>query len=264
MANGEELFFEDPALKHALKRAIAVERAPEALRARIAQTLAELPLDPTPAVSPRLRLFPPRRLFGLAVAASVLIALGTFAYRHWLAPARAPALSLPGTLAQAIVNRHDACAAVHDHHAIDKPGDNFPLIGRAMEQQLNRPILAADLRRDGWSFSGAAVCPVQGSDCGHLLFKRNGQSISVLSMPLSLLDQAHDGSRYETTIDNHPMVLQARGGSLFCFCGYCPKGTLTVADMTGLLQAHKDDAVVAAPGQRRVTLADAGVRVEKD
>src|SRR6202035_62760 len=94
MANGEELSFEDPALKQALKRVVAAERAPEALRARIAPTLAE-----TPATPPRLRLFRPRPLFGLAAAAVLLIAFGAFAYFHWLAAGRTG--SVPRTLAQA-------------------------------------------------------------------------------------------------------------------------------------------------------------------
>jgi anti-sigma factor RsiW len=272
MANGEEPTFEDPALKQALNRSVAVERAPDALRHRIAQALAEAPAAPSaseqaqPAKAPAepipfvLRLFRPRPLAGL-VAAVVLIACGIFAYMKWVAPHPG---TLPEALAQAIADRNDACAAIPDHHVVDKPNEAFPLIGQAIEQELHRPILAADLRRDGWTFSGAAVCPVEGDRCAHLLYKRGDQSLSVLSLPASLIDHAPNGALYETRIANHSIVLQVHQGSLFCICGYSPAGALSVADMADLLRQHANEVTAAIPGAKRVTLADVGVVEEKD
>ena len=261
MSQQDGPIFEDCELKAALRRCLCNEQAPAPLRERIAQavatqaaTIATTPLAPSPILSTgTMRLNPTSAspatfstlLPGLAIAASMILAIGSIA----LILSRS-SQTLPHQFEAAAVARHDGCCEAADHHNPTMPQATFARIGQYLQQQLHHPVLAADMTKDGWQFSGVSICPVGGIDAAHLLFRRNLQTLSVFSLPASAIPTLDDHQSYEArTADGHTVVARMQDGAVYCLVGKGTDGDLTIDELDQLLDHHGADATVAAtPG----------------
>jgi hypothetical protein len=188
---------------------------------------------------------------GLAIAASFVVALGSVAF--FLARSSP---SLPQPIEVAAIERHDHCCNAADHHAPTIPQASFPRLGQYLRQELDHPILAANLEKEGWRFSGAAICPVGNVRAAHLLYRRSGyQTLSVFSLPASSFPSLQNNETYEGTIDGHAVVARSENGAVYCLVGYCPEGELSVAEVGRMLNEYEGEATIAAVTGARVEVA---------
>jgi anti-sigma factor RsiW len=255
--------FDDPALKVALKRACSPRKAPDSLRARIQAVVAR------EAAAPAMRLADPdepadvigtigrpRQWWGyrLAVAAVLLLALGAPVYYFGFhdtggGPAQ-HAYPVSDAGMSSLVKRHDGCGKGHpQHHMLEAPADNFAAIGKELSAKLGYPVLVADLRDDGWKFRGAAICPVNDqAKAAHLIFDRDGQTLSVFTIPASACGgkAAKDGDCYCCEKDQHPMAGFIQKGVLYTMVVHCPSGAINKDEVAQLLRKHRNDIVALA------------------
>jgi hypothetical protein len=249
--------FEDPALKAAVCRCFASECASSALRQRVARCMATEQLTARPATG-AMRINPgsadpgtlPTMLPGFAMAAAMVLAIGGLAFILSNSPRNVPA---PFQLAA--VARHDECCQAKDHHMPAIPQASYANMGQYLRQELNHPVLAADMTKDGWTFSGAAICPVGDVPAAHLLFTRGGESLSVFSLPVSAVSSMVDGQVYEArTADGHTVVARAQDGAVYCLVGRGSQD-VSVDQLDDLLDEHRGEATVAAAPGPRITVA---------
>ena len=265
MVMHEPEFFDDPSLKQAVRQAWGSERAPEALRRRLSELLADERGGMRIAARPAARYprwwqgrFNP--LYGLAAAAIVLLGFG-ISYHYFSPPSSNPVgpqfvasgSSLPVTLADNLVSRHDTCCRADDHHGI--PSDDFRQIARELERQLNIRVLASPLD-PSWTFHGASVCPVGAVNSGHLVFARDKQFVSLFSLPASVLNNAHLKPVSEMD-QNHPIAAFETGNGVYCVVGSSADGSLTLQQVQFLrdkvqpsLAANEDDSQGAVAQSR--------------
>ena len=114
-----------------------------------------------------------------------------------------------------------------------------------LSQTLGRPVLAADLTKDGWTFQGGAVRNVASFKAGQLFFTKGKATLSVLSLPASAATTAKDGSTYDIIFQGTPIAGFVKQGGLFCIVGQSEDASLTVEDVKSLLQRHRDELVKA-------------------
>ncbi len=221
--------FQDPSLKAALKRAIGGEVAPESLRQRILQAAR---------AEPEALVVPMWRHPAFRIAAAFLLALiGVYTVMDL----GSPKATVPQAMLVGMATRHDRCdAGEHDHHQRGVPQDDFHLMGQSLAARLKISVLAADLRSEGWTFRGAATCPVNGVPAAHLLFGQAHESLSLFSIPPGA---AADGDIVVETVAQHPMAVFVRGGVTYAAVGH---GNVSETDVRGLLAKHRDEIVAAA------------------
>lgn len=269
----EDPIFEDPALKLALARAITPTKTPEHLRGRILLVLktgddASVPLVPVREVhiphtaansNGQMRIHPQTMaangwstlLPGMAIAASMLISIGLMAF--FLSGS---AQAMPKTFEAAAVARHDECCGAPDHHLPVIRTATYPQIGRFLRQELHHPVLATDLSRDGWQFSGAAICPIAGVSTGHLLFRKGSETLSVFSLPAAALPTLTQHQSYQgTTADGHSLIVRAENGALYCLVGHARAGELTVDQLNDIFDKHSAEATIAESTGPHISVA---------
>jgi hypothetical protein len=266
--------FDDPGLKAAVRRAWGHERATEALRARVfALAAANRPLDssaPTgaPAVITTIRPSVwqhPWLRYGLAAAAMVLIGFGV-AYRLDDTPFGRDRFggiggtevtftsTVPPPIAQGLLDSHDRCSKYPDHNAYpDVPGDNFPAMRRRLQEHLGFPVLAGNveeaLGRSGWRFKGAAVCKVGDVNAAHLVFVRDGQAISVFSLPPSSCRHAgRTPHECEDPNPDHPTAVFVWSDGVHCVVGSSTDRSLSLDQVRAVLEHLRRS--LGANGQR--------------
>jgi hypothetical protein len=247
--------FSDPALKSAVQKAWSGERAPEALRQRIAGATSGSSIEAPQVGFWRGRL----PLYGLAAAALVLLCVGLVFRASRSGRDRStptPAVALNDTLAAELVARHDACCKAEDHHMPGLPQGDFAAIAAAIRQRLGYPILSVALP-DGWQFHGAAICPVGNTDSGHLLFQRDGnQFVSIFSLPASFAAQLPASSEFDRASSDHPMAGFATAHGFYCVLGSSPDGSVTIDQVRALRDRLRTDvAIASAPDFSRITVA---------
>jgi hypothetical protein len=262
--------FDDPALKVALKRACAPQKAPDSLRARIEAVMARQAAPP--AMRPATRdetsdvigtIGRLRQWWGyrLAVAAVLLLAIGAPVYylgfRDTGAGPAVDVYPVSDTAMSALVKRHDGCSkGPLRHHVIEAPNDDFVAIGKELSAKLGYPVLVADLRDDGWTFRGAAICPVNDQvKAAHLVFDRGGQTLSVFTVPAGACagGNAKDGDCYCCEKEQHPMAGFIQNGVLYTMVVHCPANAITKDQVAQLLRKHRNDIVALADERRPVT-----------
>jgi hypothetical protein len=248
--------FEDPALKAAVRRCCICECASTVLRRRVAGAIRSERIDSGssmrmstgamagPAATSWWASFGP----SLAIAASLLIVIGSVGYLL-----STSSQTLPRNLELAAVTRHDLCCQHADHRKI--PRESFPEIGQYLRQELNHPVLAADLKRDGWTFRGAAICPVGDVKSAHMLFQKDNRTLSVFSLPSSACPALASNQTYEGIVNNHSVIARRENGAIYCLVSHCPRGGLSVPELDRILAAHEAEATVAAAPGPRVTVA---------
>lgn len=251
--------FEDPGLKAAVRRAWGAECCPFAIRRRIVDQVGGLG-------ERRRRLIPLRPLFGLAAAALLLVAVG-IVWHPW-GPSRsttpidvtpAPSVAvLPVSLARDLTKRHDECSSLAEHADPSLAQDDPIELGRQMRERLNFPVLSMRLPR-GWSFRGAAFCPVGAQVSAHLIYFRDGRpsmTVSVFSLPPSVWPGDHCPNCAQMAGGDHAVAGIRTKDGFYCLVGSADP-PVSLSEVRGLLDdiwpqfAQDDDQ---APG--RVTIAN--------
>lgn len=226
--------FEDPALKQAIGRAFPKERASEALRGRVDDLLRG-------GVPTRQRAFWARpSVWAMAASLMIVISLAVWFFQRDSSP------PIGQETLVALVQRHDQCCASPTHYDRRFSQASFAAMGKAMSSQLHAPVLAADLRRDGWTFTGPAICRVGKQSAAHLIFRRGAQEISVFSLPKQ---QLANGGMWSTQLDGHLLAGFEKSGTIYCMVGRCPHGQLQTKDLRHLLEGHESDMVSATGNQ---------------
>ena len=260
--------FDDPGLKAAVRRAWADEHAPESLRARVmalrsaAINLAGASAEP-PAVIGTIRLGTirpawwqrPALRYGFAAAAMVLLGFG-IAYtlddtpfgrdRIGVGPGGTEvtfASTVPPPIAQGLVESHDRCSKYADHNVYPELSrDDFAAVRQRLERRLGFPVLAGSveeaLGRSGWRFKGAAVCKVGGLETAHLVFVRDGQAISIFSLPPRTCRESDGGQPRECEDPNpdHPVAVFVWSDGAHCVVGSSTDRSLSVDQVRAVLE----------------------------
>jgi hypothetical protein len=250
--------FDDPTLKGAIQRTWGAERAPDDLRARVmaltGQNPAELAAEgaSAPAVIASIRPSAwrhPWTRYGFAAAAMVVVGFGLASRldnrpiggsEHGTPVTMASAL--PAPIAKGLVDSHDRCSTFPSHDAYPElsPG-NYEAIRRRLQDHLGFPVIAGPIEqaldRGGWKFRGAAVCKVGDVPAAHLVFVRNGQAISVFSLPRSCCHSPGSESHAcEDPNPDHPIALFVWSDGLHCVVGSSEDRSLSVDEVRAVLE----------------------------
>ncbi|HEV8379367.1 MAG TPA: hypothetical protein VGP99_10995 [Tepidisphaeraceae bacterium] len=229
--------FDAPELKSAVKRLYAAERAPAGLRQRVEAILR--------ADEPQARPMRIHRavMWQWAAAAIIVVGLGGLIVR--VAYERSHPVG--GQTLLAMVKTHDFCCRDgNSHRHRDIPQDSFVLMGQTLAGKIKEPVLAAEMG-DGWKFVGAAMCPVNGKPSAHLIYRRNGQWLSIFSIPAASCDKVREGAIGGEKINDHMIAGFAQTGGVYCIVGSCPKKNLQLEEIQQLLKKHRGDLIAPRP-----------------
>ena len=219
-----EFQFDDPGLKAAVQRAVGQEKAPAHLRQRIAAALAE-EAAVEKAQPRRSRIHWDRRTLRTALAACIaLVAIGYMALvvRDNFFPARPPVTvgptvsELPRNVAQAMIVVHDRNTALTDYKLV--PGRDLEKIREQLSQDVKIPVAVVELG-DGWTFKSAAECKVAEVPAAEIEYSKQGQILSVFSIPAEAIYSAPNGAEYEQVVDGHALSGFRNGPGLYCLVG---------------------------------------------
>ncbi|HXE55122.1 MAG TPA: hypothetical protein VN541_19015, partial [Tepidisphaeraceae bacterium] len=199
----------------------AAERAPQELREQIVALCPDLNRrlrKPTPQpLSMRIR----SAVYGLAVAATFLLAVGLLFHVWDIGNARhGPHIKqLPPDLAQLIIDRHEQTASSADPKTPGIPQDDQGKMEKAMQQKVGFPVLTASLG-GSWRFQGASITKVGNSNAAELLFERvttRRQHLSLFSLPLSFagIEQSCQCD-YSQVQNKHPIAGFATNNGFYC------------------------------------------------
>jgi hypothetical protein len=249
--------FDEPTLKGAIQRTWGAERAPDDLKARVmaltGQNPEEQPADEASApvviasIRPSVWRHPWIR-YGLAAAAMVVVGFG-LASRLDNRPrgsgvgtpvTMATALSAP--IAKGLVDSHDRCSTFPNHDGYPELSpNNFEAIRRRLQDRLGFPVIAGPIEealgRGGWRFRGAAICNVGDVQAAHLVFVRNGQAISVFSLPRSCCHSpGSESHECEDPNPDHPTALFVWSDGLHCVVGSSEDRSLSVDEVRAVLE----------------------------
>jgi hypothetical protein len=181
-----------------------------------------------------------RPLFRFAAAAILIVGIGSLAFQIWntTRPPASSAYVFPVSLFKGMVATHTARAsgAEASPDAVKSLADAAKL-----SQTTNRPVLVADLTKDGWTFDGAAVRAVGQFTAAQLFFTKGNAAVSVFSLPASAVPNAADNSTYDTVFNGAPIAGFVKNGGLFCIVGSSPDGSLTAGEVRGMLERHKGE-----------------------
>jgi hypothetical protein len=222
---------DDPALKGALRRALRVESAPAGLRERVVAMTAK----------PARTGFRRSMGYRLAVAAVLVIGFGGLGYRIWQMnrnPYDAKVV-LSDALYQNMIDAHNA------RMGQAAGGDKISNVAEAssLVSEIKRPVFAADLTRDGWTFQGGSVRNVGNDRAAQLFYTKGKASISVFSLPASAASGAQYAMDYEKVYNGSPIAGFTRSGGLYCIVGSSADGSLQVAEVKRLLTEHRGELV---------------------
>jgi hypothetical protein len=267
--------FDDPILRDAIRRTWGAERAPEHLRAQVMALTAQNPaaqFDPAsaaaeaPAVITSLRpsiWHQPWIRYGFAAAAMVVVGFA-LASRLDNRPFSGPQIGAPVTfastlsqpVAQGLVDSHDRCSTYPNHDAYPElsPG-NYEAIRRRLQDQLGFPVIAGPIEealdRGGWRFRGAAVCKVGDVPAAHLVFVRNGQAISVFSLPRSCCKTSvAESQACEDANPDHPSALFVWSNGVHCVVGSSDDRSLSVDEVRSVLEHLRPTVAGNGPAPR--------------
>ena len=225
--------FEAPELKAAVRRLYGSERSPAGLRQRV-----ESILQADQASARPMRIY---GAVGLQWAAAAVILIGltglvlraSYERRH----------PVGGQTLLAMVHTHDfCCRAGNAHRRPGIPQNDFALMGQALASKIKEPVLASEIG-DGWKFVGAATCPVDGKLSAHLVYFRNGQWLSIFSIPASSCEKVRDGGFGGERINDHMIAGFAHTGGVYCMVGSCPQKNLQLDEIERLLKKHQGDLI---------------------
>jgi hypothetical protein len=259
--------FDDPALKAALKRSLGGEQCSQALRERCCCLCSG---------SSNWRFAAWGIVAGLAAAAVVVLTVAVPMFRpasaarlavdtRQPAPTMGPVSpvppgspvspgspSAPAALWADLVDTHERCVHSADHHRLDKGAATDAAIADAMRTRLSHAVLVARPTDPRWVFRGAAICRAGDTPCGHLVFSRGDQAISVFSLPSSAAPQLQGQPVQHILSNGHPIVAFVKDGALFCLVGSGPVGTISTDDLDQMRQRMQNDVTADAPDHSTV------------
>lgn len=208
--------FNDPELKKAAQRAWAQESAPPRLRTRIAATVTAWP-QPRWTDSISWQAF-------AGLAAIVLLGT-TIMFSNLWTNSQAPRVYLPAEVAAMIMQTHDRCCLVNDHHFVPRQfAKDMPDTGRWLSSKAHVPVVAVDMDQ-GWNYCGAGACRVNGITSGHLLFKRGPDDLSIFSLPAAQFGLPAKNEDFAIdTYKNHTYAAFVKNGALYCVMARDPSG----------------------------------------
>ena len=244
--------FDDPALKSALRRALAGDGAPAHLRGRIELALAGV--GPT--------LVPGDDLGGwrghwerwrdtiyASIAAAVLaLGIGVVVLQYRGAfdgrpPAYATPLDadLPAGLASAVIEQHHrglalglpspVAVATPVSTSTSPATKDLTALSTQLSGRLGVPVLVADPGAE-WALAGAGICQMGPVKAAHLLFTRGDDALSIFSLPAAGgLYKAPDNARYAAMVRGQPIVGFKRGPGLYLAVGYSAEGRVMLSDV---------------------------------
>jgi hypothetical protein len=241
MSESELPTFDDPRLRAVLHHALGSDKAPDSLRLRVQKILAHPSLD-FPIHAKKRVQFWQHPLLNLAAAAVLLVCIGLAGWRFGnhrdstrLALTTA---ALPDAFARDLVATHDHCCALPDHHILKGvPDDDFRMMTQKLRDQLGFPALAVTAG-DGWTFYGAsAFCMVGKAHSAHLVFKRNGESLSIFSVAISSESwtDGHapaEGASLSNMKTGHAILSWVHDGTVYSVVGASADGSLNLHDLT--------------------------------
>jgi anti-sigma factor RsiW len=237
--------FDAPELKSAVKRLYAAERAPAGLRQRVEAILRAgepqaRPVRIDPAVMGQV-MWQVRWQVKWQRAAAAIIVVGLAGLIIRVAYERNHPVG--GQTLLAMVKTHDFCCRDgNPHQHRDIPQASFVLMGQTLAGRIKEPVLAADMG-DGWKFVGAAMCAVNGKPSAHLVYRRNGQWLSIFSIPAASCDNVREGAIGGEKINDHMIAGFAQTGGVYCIVGSCPKKGLQLEEIQQLLRKHQGDLI---------------------
>ena len=192
---------------------------------------------------------------GIALAACMLIAVGLVAMFLSRSPQK-----LSGSFASAAITRHNLCCGDNvNHHNPNIPHSSLSTVGKYLVQELKHPVMIPNLEQNGFKFDGASICPIDGVDTAHLVYRNttNHNTISVFSMPGSATNEPGNGHQFEsTTDDGHVVIVRQSSGASYCLVGHCPGKTLALSTMTDMFDQHQQEIALSADSNQRIVLAD--------
>jgi hypothetical protein len=240
--------FDAPDLKTAVRRLYAAERAPEGLTRRVESILRS---DQAAAPITRMRINP-AMFMQWAAAAVIVVGLSGLILRANYERAH----PVGDKTLLAMVNTHDGCCREgNPHQRRDIPQNNFVLMGQSLAAKIKEPVLVAADLEGGWDFVGAALCPVNGHLSAHLVYRRNGQWLSIFSLPASSCEKVRLGGFGGEKINDHMIAGFAQTGGVYCIVGSCPKKDLQLDEIEQLLKKHQGDLIQPRP-QTTVAMAE--------
>ena len=255
--------FDELAFKQMVRRAWGGDCCPHALRERVAAVRAGAAEISEPVLSIRPSGFQWQR-WALAAAAAVVLAAGVPVLLHVVRmgkssggvpavatvtadPAASDAASVvPVSLAEDLVSTHERCSRRADHHGLTVGDGDDGAIAAAMRSQLSRAVLVARPVDQQWHFRGAAICRVGTAPCGHLVFAKGDDAISVFSLPASAAPKLRDGDEISTVVQGHPIAGFAKDGAIFCLVASSPDTAVTAVDLRQM-RDRMESAVTAPP-----------------
>jgi hypothetical protein len=234
MSDSEFKSFNDPALRAAVRRVWADERAPRELRTQIAAlcTTKVSGRRNVESMSMRIR----STLYGLAAAAVFVLAVG-IAFTDWSSggrrPLRAPrVVALPGDLAANLFARHDVDEKVKTHQFSGISQTDYNTMGKQLRSQLGFPVLAANLPGENWKFHGASICTVGKIVTAHLIFDRKGkQYVSLFSMPVGEVSGSGAGCDYSEITQNHVLAGFTTSVGFYCVVASSSDDSITIEEV---------------------------------
>jgi hypothetical protein len=233
MSERDDSHFDDPALKAAVRRACAGERAPHHLREKIVNLMVETePAPVTRASASRWRtmLGPnPKRMLVAACAAVIGVMLAAYQIKEHVFPERVEqngggyALTeLPQAFALEMVKTHENHAKLPDHHIL--PGDDLANLTKSLTAAVQVPVSAINFT--GWQFKGAGTCKVGEVTAAHLMYANaQGQSFSVFELSADAVYGAPNGARYTQLVEGHAVSGLRHGTGLYCVVGSAGSGS---------------------------------------
>jgi hypothetical protein len=237
--------FDEPALKAAACRCWGGECAPAELRAAVQRLMQSID-ESREGRSGLFRI--PRSTWMLAAAAMVALVAG-LSFRYLLPTGHAHstqlAITLPSTLETDLVVRHDLCCAAGNHQHLPVSKNDDAGIAAVLRATLGRAVLVARPFDPGWTFRGAAICPVGTTPAGHLVFARGSDTFSIFSLPHSVAPALKDGDQFAMTVQSHSIAGFEKDGALFCLVADSPDKTLTSADLLEMRSRMEHDVTVA-------------------
>lgn len=216
--------FDDPALRAAVKKAWGSECCPCELRDRLCP------------VSSAFKMWTGRLL---AVAAVLVLGVGASLVWHSRSVPTGSTIvasAIPISLQTDLIHTHDKCCGAPDHHHLAPDAADDAAIASAMRTRLSHAVLMARPADPGWTFKGAAICHVGATPCGHLVFVKGDQAISIFSLPATSDPQIADGSHAEANVDGHPMTVFAKDGAVFCLVGSGQGGSISATALEQMRQ----------------------------
>jgi hypothetical protein len=244
---------DDPGLRVAVRRAMGRESAPPALQHRIEGLLATAgaagngaaaeesaaPRSSRFRIAPRIAPGAPWKL--VAAAAMVLLAVGymVMEIRSEFFPPRPPmrvasVASFPATFAQELVQAHDNCGKLADHHLVK--GDDPKAVAAKLSAEEGIAVFA-DAIGDGWTFRGAGMCTIGQKKAAHLMFVRGGggaaggESVSIFSLSPPSACTAGGGTSFEQELDRHALVGFVHEQTFYAIVGTKTGGEMTPAQL---------------------------------